>query len=188
MRLDPPVPIINRQAIGPDRLADQDIAAGTRVVIAPWVIHRHSMHWEAPDLFDPSRFLPGARERMNRLAYLPFGFGPRACIAASYSMQTAVIVLATIVRSFRMELLPGTKAWPKHRITLRPRGGLPMILKHRQTDPGRDSPFAAGSPSRRPGKLHLARRTGLSAPSGKPFPCSRSGPAGAPIKPPGSTT
>ena len=135
MRLYPPIPIINRQAIGPDRLADRDIAAETRVVIAPWVVHRHTMYWEAPDLFDPARFLPGARERMNRLAYLPFGFGPRACIAGSYSMQAAIIVLATIVRSYRMELVAGHEVWPKHRITLRPHGGLPMILRHRRTSP-----------------------------------------------------
>ena len=44
---------------------------------APYVVHRHRLLWENPDGFDPSRFLPGARDAIDPFAYLPFGRGPR---------------------------------------------------------------------------------------------------------------
>ncbi|MEX0697493.1 MAG: cytochrome P450 [Dongiaceae bacterium] len=132
LRLYPPVPVTTRQAIGADRLEQQEVAPGTIIIIAPWVVHRHRLLWQAPDLFDPSRFLPGARETIDRFAYLPFGVGSRTCIGASFAMQELMILLATIVRTFRLDLAPGHKVWPLHRVTLRPQGGMPMILYRRR--------------------------------------------------------
>jgi cytochrome P450 len=131
LRLYPPIPSINRQAIAADRLVGQLIRPGTIVIISPWVLHRHRLLWEAPDLFDPSRFLPGARAAIDRFAYLPFGAGPRTCIAASFAMQEAIILLATILRAFRLEAVPDHKVWPVHHVTLHPSGGLPLILHRR---------------------------------------------------------
>jgi cytochrome P450 len=101
------------------------------VVIAPYVLHRHRTLWDQPDLFRPERFLPENRSRIDRFAYLPFGAGPRVCIGASFSLQEAVIVLATIARSMRLDLVEGHEVTPVQRITLRPRGGLPMRLTQR---------------------------------------------------------
>jgi cytochrome P450 len=136
LRLYPPIATINRQAIAADELAGYAIAPGTIVIIAPWVLHRHRLLWEGSDHFDPSRFLPGARETIDRFAYLPFGAGPRTCVGGSFSLQAATIVLATLLRWFRLELAPGHQAWPVHRVFLRTQGGLPMIL-HRRQWPGR---------------------------------------------------
>ena len=44
-------------------------------------------------------------------------------------MQEACIVLATLVRHFRMELLPGHQIWPLQRVSLRPKNGLPMRVE-----------------------------------------------------------
>src|SRR3977135_1564484 len=83
LRLYPPIPTISRQAIASDRLAEQSIDPGTFGVISPWVLPRHRLLWKMPYLFDPSRFLPGARETIDRFAYLPFGAGPRTCIGGA---------------------------------------------------------------------------------------------------------
>ena len=131
MRLYPPVPNMSRQAIGPDELAGKRIQKGTLIMIVLWVLHRHRMLWENPGCFDPRRFLPGAREKIDRFAYLPFGAGPRVCIGASFSLQEAAIILAHIMRSFSFELTKNYKVLPVQRITLRPKGGLPMILRRR---------------------------------------------------------
>src|SRR3979409_1930827 len=66
----------------------------------------------------------GAREKINRYAYLPFGAGPRICIGATFALQEATLVLGTIMRNFRLELAPGFSVWPLQRVTLPPRGGL----------------------------------------------------------------
>jgi cytochrome P450 len=132
MRLYPPAPFMSRAAIGEDRIGAMKIPAGSLVMIAPYVLHRHRTLWEAPDDFDPDRFMPGRREGIDRYAYLPFGAGPRVCIGASFSIQEAVIVLARFVQGLRFELAEGHRVAPVQRVTLRPGGGLPMRLGRRE--------------------------------------------------------
>ena len=130
-RLYPPIAAISRAALAPDELAGEPIRRGTMVVIAPYVLHRHRALWADPDAFDPNRFLDGARERIDRFAYLPFGVGPRICIGATFALQEASIVVATVMRHFTLELAPGHAVWPVHRVTVQPSGGLPMIVRRR---------------------------------------------------------
>lgn len=130
-RLYPPLAAISRAALGPDELAGEPIRRGTLVVIAPYVLHRHHSLWTDPNRFDPNRFLGGARETIDRFAYLPFGAGPRICIGATLAMQEALIVVATVMRHFTLQLAPAHTVWPMHRVTLRPSGGLPMIVRRR---------------------------------------------------------
>jgi hypothetical protein len=92
-------------------------------IVAPYVIHRHRRLWERPDEFDPNRFLGENRMRVNRYAYLPFGAGPRICLGATFALQQATILLASIAARFTLELAPGIEVEPLLRITLRPRGG-----------------------------------------------------------------
>jgi len=131
IRLYPPLVAISRAAIEPDELAGRPINRGSMVVIAPYVLHRHRLLWQQPDFFDPGRFLGSARGRIDRFAYIPFGAGPRGCIGSAFALQEATIVLASIIRDFRLELAPGHTVWPVHRVTLRPRGGLPMRVRSR---------------------------------------------------------
>jgi cytochrome P450 len=131
LRLYPPAASITRQPIGEDEIAGHKIDTRTRVVISPWVLHRHQGLWKEPGHFDPARFLPQARQRVDRFAYLPFGAGPRICIGAGFALQEATILLAAITRHFRLELQPGHEVRPVQRVTLRPQGGLPMILRRR---------------------------------------------------------
>jgi cytochrome P450 len=131
LRLYPPAPSLSREAVAPDALAGQAIRTGTLVVVSPYVLHRHRLLWPDPDLFDPSRFLPGEREKIDRFAYLPFGAGSRVCIGMGFALQEATIFLAMILRDFRLELTPGHEVTPIQRITLRPKGGMPMLLRRR---------------------------------------------------------
>jgi cytochrome P450 len=130
-RLYPPISAISRVAIGRDVLAGEQIKPGTMIVIAPYVLHRHRVLWEKPDIFDPNRFSGDARETIDRFAYLPFGVGPRICIGAAFALQEASIIVATLVRNFRFETRPGFKPWPLQKVTLRPKDGLPMIVRRR---------------------------------------------------------
>lgn len=131
MRLYPPAPFMSRAAIEDDRIGSLKIPRGSTVMVAPYVLHRHRTLWEDPDDFVPERFLPERRSLIDRFAYLPFGAGPRVCIGASFSLQEAMIVLAHIVRSVRLDLMEGHVVRPLHRVTLRPEGGLPMRLSRR---------------------------------------------------------
>jgi cytochrome P450 len=130
-RLYPPITAISRVAIGPDELAGQPIKAGTIIVIAPYVLHRHRTLWDEPDRFDPNRFLGKAKNQIDRFAYLPFGAGPRSCIGSVFALQEATIVLATLMRHFTFEHASGHTAWPLQKVTLKVKDGLPMIVRRR---------------------------------------------------------
>ncbi len=131
LRLYPPAATLSREAIGPDEINGRPIRAGDTVIVSPWVLHRHTTLWERPDEFAPERFMPGRREAIDRFAYLPFGAGPRVCIGMGFAMREGVIILATLLRHFRLDHAPGHEVTPMQRITLRPKGGMPMILRHR---------------------------------------------------------
>ena len=131
MRLYPPVPFLSRQSVGPDRIGDVEIAPGTLVIVAPWLVHRHRTLWHEPDLFEPERFSPERRASIPRFAYLPFGAGPRVCIGMGFAMQEALVALAMIVQRFRPCVLAGADVEPIARVTLRPSHGLPMRLERR---------------------------------------------------------
>jgi cytochrome P450 len=133
MRLYPPVPSLSRTALTDDVAAGRcAIPKGAFVVISPYLLHRHETLWSAPEQFRPERFLPGARETIERYAYLPFGAGPRVCIGQQFAMVEAVIVLAALLRRLRFAYAGEEAPMPVQRITLRPREGMPMRVTPRQ--------------------------------------------------------
>jgi cytochrome P450 len=131
MRLYPPIAAISRVAIEPDEIGGEAIPAGTMVIVAPYVVHRHRRLWDRPEIFDPERFMANGGRPVHRYAYLPFGAGPRICLGAAFALQEACLMLAAIVKNFDLRLAPGFEVQPLLRITLRPKGGLPMILRRR---------------------------------------------------------
>lgn len=131
MRLYPPVPFMSREAVAHDRLGEADVTPGTRIIIAPWVLHRHRKLWPDADLFIPERFAPENRGKIPRFAYLPFGAGARICVGMTFAMQEALLALAMIARRFRATLVEGSPVMPFARMTLRPMNGLPMRIEAR---------------------------------------------------------
>jgi cytochrome P450 len=129
MRLYPPAALIVREARQDVELVQEHIRAGTTIYVPVYALHRHEKLWHEPDRFDPSRFEPEAVKARERFAYLPFGAGPRICIGQSFAQMEATVVLASLLNSFRLRLRPGHSPEPRLRVTLRPTGGMPMILE-----------------------------------------------------------
>ena len=131
LRLYPPIAAISRVARDYDELSAGQIRPGTMVIVAPYVLHRHRRLWKQPETFEPARFLDGSAEPAHRFAYLPFGAGPRICLGAAFALQEATLALATLMRNFELRPVPGRQVEPMLRITLRPKGGLPMAVYRR---------------------------------------------------------
>ena len=129
LRLYPPIIAITRIAVRRTELVGQTIERGTMVIIAPYALHRHRLLWREPDMFDPSRFLPGTSSTIDRCAYLPFGVGPRMCLGASFAVREATLVLAALTRHFELKLIPGQLVWPVVDFTMKPRDGLHMEVR-----------------------------------------------------------
>src|ERR1700733_14528753 len=132
MRLYPPAHTISRSPIAADEILGQRIPPRAEVLIVPWLLHRKPSLWENSDRFDPERFAPERAAARPRVAYIPFGGGPRICIGAALAMAEATLILATIAQRYRLRLKPGFPVEPQGLITLRPRYGLRMLLERRQ--------------------------------------------------------
>ena len=130
MRLYPPAFAIIRQAIADDEVMGQAIPPGTVITIAPWLLHRHRKRWQDPDAFDPSRFLPGAPPP-DRYAYMPFGTGPRVCVGAQFALTEAVLVLARLLKAFRIELCGDGAVMPRAMVTTQPDRPVRFVLSPR---------------------------------------------------------
>lgn len=127
LRLYPPIYEFSRQALSDTRLGRQPVAAGSLMVISPWLLHRHRRFWKQADEFLPERFLDN-EDRRQRQCFIPFGAGPRVCPGAGFAMNELVYALAMSARRFRLELRPGQQVEPLGRLTMRPRHGLALRL------------------------------------------------------------
>lgn len=139
LRLYPPVWLITRRATGDDVLGGVPVPAGSLLILSPWLLHRRPAVWPDPDRFDPDRFAGGGAERLGRSGdYLPFGAGPRLCIGRDFALVESVLVLATVLRRFTVEVPDGVAA-PEvdAAVTLRPRSTLELRLRPRAVDSGR---------------------------------------------------
>lgn len=130
MRLHPPAWVMVRQALEEDVVGGFHVPANPRLVVAisPWVIHRQPSLWPEPERFDPDRFTPERSAGRPRMAYLPFGAGQRHCIGNHFAMMEMVLLLAQVLRCYRLRTVPGWKVEEEPLVALRPRGGVPMHL------------------------------------------------------------
>ena len=131
LRLYPPVPRFDREAVAADMLGEHEVRPGDLVSIWPWIIQRHHKLWTDPDAFDAERFTPERRKAYHRFQYIPFGGGPRTCVGARLAMAEALTILAVWLSRWRFNPLPGREVSVSGMVTLRPKGGLPLILEKR---------------------------------------------------------
>ena len=129
LRLYPPVHRIDREALGDDELCGQKIRKGDMITVWPWVLHRHKTLWDEPDLFNPENFDPEAKAGRHRYQYIPFGAGPRICIGMGFAQAEALTVLSRWLATFRFAPVPGRTVEPRADFTLRPDGGLPLVVE-----------------------------------------------------------
>jgi cytochrome P450 len=131
MRLYPPVPILGRQALCDELISDRRIAAGSLLLVVPWLLHRHRHLWERPDHFIPDRFLSENSQSRPKHAYIPFGTGPRICAGAAFGLTEAILAIATLAQRVRLRLARDAVVEPTCRLTLRPGHTLPMTVEAR---------------------------------------------------------
>ncbi|GJN33219.1 hypothetical protein PR202_gb21792 [Eleusine coracana subsp. coracana] len=131
LRLYAPVSAINRKASADLEVGGVKVPEGTILTIPIATIHRDKEVWgEDAGEFRPERFENGvARAARHPNALLSFSSGPRSCIGQSFAMVEAKAVVAMMLQRFSMELSPKYVHAPMDVLTLRPRHGLPVILK-----------------------------------------------------------
>lgn len=135
LRLYPPAWIIGRVTTTDLTVAGWELPTGSIILTSQYAMHRDPRYWDSALRFDPTRWLnddgtfsekaPG----QPRGAWFPFGYGKRQCIGDQFALTEATLALAILARDWAPELVPGTPIEPLGAVTLRPRHGMPMVLR-----------------------------------------------------------
>jgi cytochrome P450 len=131
MRLYPPAWAIGRRAIEAHPVGGYVVATGSLVLASQWVVHHDPRHYPDPDRFDPERWLPESQALRPKFSYFPFGGGPRVCIGEAFAWMEGMLLLATVARQWRFQLVPGHPVSIQPVITLRPHHGIKMTVVRR---------------------------------------------------------
>jgi len=131
MRLYPPAWVITREALEDMQIGGYDVPKGATLLFSQWLMHRSERYYPEPLRFDPGRWAVSQAAARPKMAYFPFGAGPRLCIGESFAWMEGTLLLATIAQHWDLALAPGFPIEPLPQITLRPKHGMRMTLKRR---------------------------------------------------------
>jgi cytochrome P450 len=141
LRLYPPAWTMGRELLEPLEVRGGFmLPRGSQITLSPWVTHRDARFFPNPLGYDPDRF---ADERTwPRFAYFPFGGGPRVCVGNRFAIVETVLVLATILQRFMLDVVPGSRLELAPSVTLRVSRPVPMRVLARDdsaASEGRDA-------------------------------------------------
>ncbi|MEM9458176.1 MAG: cytochrome P450 [Myxococcota bacterium] len=129
LRLYPSAPLIPRRALVDEQLGGHRIAAGTQLMVSPWLIHRNPEIWPEPTRFDPYRHVEGTTR--PRLSWMPFGAGQRICIGKGLAMMEATTALGMLLRRYTPLPASRRRSEPRLSSTLGSRDGIWLRLAPR---------------------------------------------------------
>ncbi|XP_077526011.1 cytochrome P450 3A14-like [Haemaphysalis longicornis] len=100
----PAVVATSRQAEEDFEWKGMKFKAGTCVMAPTHQLHRDPRYWPDPDSFDPDRFSPENEGSIYKMAFQPFGVGPRQCVGFQMARMEIRYTLARLLQCYRVEL------------------------------------------------------------------------------------
>ncbi len=126
MRLSPAAYVMPRDIENDLKLGKYRLKKFSLVILSMYVTHRHPDFWENPSEYYPDRFL---KTKNQAYTYFPFGGGMRMCIGMHLARLEIITFIALFVSSFEFKLDNDYKVKPITHLTLKPKNGLPLIIK-----------------------------------------------------------
>ena len=71
------------------------------VTIPIYAIHHDPKIWPEPEQFNPYRFSPEEKAKHSVLDWIPFGAGPRNCVAMRLALTEFKIAIVYLVRNYK---------------------------------------------------------------------------------------
>ena len=108
LRLTPPASIIERRAENDIKLETNDgkiklnVKKNDIIYIPIYTLHRDPVQFPDPEQFKPERFI--GEPTFHNYAYLPFGSGPRSCVAKSLGLLEAKLALLHLIYRYQMDI------------------------------------------------------------------------------------
>jgi cytochrome P450 len=127
LRLRPVISIVQRVLTAPFSVGGYDLAPGTVVTPALYLVNRRPELYPDPERFDPDRFLGRAP---GTYTWIPFGGGIRRCLGAAFAqfeMETVLHELAAraVIRPVR----PGAERVLRRAVTETPRHDAEVLVE-----------------------------------------------------------
>lgn len=125
---------VNRIAKNAYPIAGTDIVIerGTWIKVPVYAIHRDAKYYPEPETFDPERFSTDEVLKRHSMTWLPFGDGPRGCIAIRFAMLEMQIALVILLSSFEFlacsRTVESIRIHPK-RAAMTPNDGIYLKLR-----------------------------------------------------------
>ncbi|XP_023222873.1 cytochrome P450 4C1-like [Centruroides sculpturatus] len=133
MRIYPPFPLIGRKNPSEMKIGNYVLPANSTLVINIYGIHHNPSVYENPEVFDPDRFLFENYKNLHPYAYLAFAVGPRNCLGSKLAMIMIKMVLANVLRNFKVYSLdPQDKILISYASMLTPISGIRMCVEKRR--------------------------------------------------------
>ncbi len=124
LRLYPPVPMMVRETAKPETFRERVLKKGSTIVISPWHLHRQNRLWDHPDDFDPDRWESENGRTCQREAFISFSAGARVCPGAGFAMIEGPLLLAHVLKSFRVSTEGCDTPVPVAHLTVRAQHGI----------------------------------------------------------------
>lgn len=131
MRVLPASGYSQRITSAPVEMGPFKLPKGTPFVFSQFITHHLPELFPDPETFKPERWLTISP---HPYAYLPFGAGPRMCLGAPLAMMTLKTALPTILKRFRLTVVPNSDINGKIVSTmLGPTTPVPMLVSEPDT-------------------------------------------------------
>jgi cytochrome P450 len=131
LRLYPPAWAIGREATDTVVMGGYTIPPGSVVIMSQYITHRDPRYFAEPNKFIPERWSPEMKSNLHKFAFFPFGGGSRVCMGEPLAWIEGILLLVTLLRNWKIELVPEHPVVLSPLITLRPKYGMKMIIKRR---------------------------------------------------------
>ncbi|KAF5305913.1 hypothetical protein FQR65_LT07524 [Abscondita terminalis] len=116
LRVHPPNSALERKAvksyiIEPKNPSERPLLVDKNTFI--WIpveaIHKDPNYFPNPDVFDPERFNAENKKNIKPCTYIPFGNGPRNCIASRFALLQIKVVIIELLKNFEFVCVEKTE-------------------------------------------------------------------------------
>ncbi|XP_017846578.1 probable cytochrome P450 6d5 [Drosophila busckii] len=130
----PALPLLNRMCNRDYPLPNTNLVLrkGTQVIISLLGIHRDADYFPNPLEYQPERFTEEFKN-YTPAAFMPFGEGPRQCIAARMGKLNVKIAIVKMLTNYKLEARHQKREleFHVHGIPILPKGGVPVKLSRK---------------------------------------------------------
>jgi cytochrome P450 family 6 len=106
LRKYPPIPNLHRECTKDYKIPGTDVVLekGITTFIPVLALHYDPKYYPEPERFDPERFNEEEKAKRHHYVYLPFGEGPRLCIAMRFGLMQIKVGLVSLLSKYQFSM------------------------------------------------------------------------------------